>query len=408
MEDKYLVLYKNHSIKTVSEKKIYDTIEEDKSDIWNILVPIQSDTIEYIAVKPKKFIPKFKCITFDYYLTVHIYGDANIFFDLDGDNHIYQRVDDDKKTMIKCYTPMEFYSTMYSIYRIQTFNNLFSYDYEIYDFFEITFDDMIIDFEMRDKEYIYKSSNFTKESEGADFEGEISRLVNSISKFVGTTILRNKKNVFGLNSGNECIFVNNDSTWGKGRYSDKSLEYIEDIESPFEIIQIKDITNDNVNYLQSIHNGKLLFRSYNFVYPEDKALLQLIDETNISFIFFSYKEPEELWPLGLTVTPDTIYENDGLADITYDYSGHLYSSDDIIAVVSNSVTIYRSLNIIRNVLYNGICDDVLFGITLYPRGNHSDSFEYTIYSKNSDKIKDTYNDFFKKLRRFLKAKGYLK
>lgn len=405
MENKYLLLYKNHQIKTVSEKKIYETIKEDKNDIWNILVPIQSDSVEYVLVKPKKFIPRFKCITFDYYLTVHLYGDASLFFDLNGDEHVYKRVNNDRKTQIKCYTAIEFYSTLYSISRILSFDNIFTFDGNLYDCFEITFDDMNIDFEMNDKRLIYRSSNMTDEAVYSDFEGEISKLLNSINTFIGANILGGKKNAINLKTREQCIFVNTDSTWGKAKCGKK--EYL-DIDAPFDVYQINNVKSEtyNLTYLQTIVSA---FKSTIFALPEDIALMvKYIDEMETFSIFFSYNSPKEDWPIGINVCSDSIYNNEELAEIYADYSDRVYSISDAIAIACNIISIYRALNIIKNALYGNIDMDVLFEIDLHPKGHHSDTFSYTIYEGNANNIKDSYKDFFKKLRRFLNKGGYIK
>lgn len=411
MENKYLLLYKNHTVKTVSEKKIYEIIEDDEKDIWNILVPIQSDSIEYILVKPKKFIPRFESITFDYFLTVHLYGDTSLFFDLDGDSHIYKRTDDEKKTCIKCYTPMEFYSTLYSISRILSFNNIFTYDGDMYDCFEITFDDMIIDFNMNDKRSIYRSSNMTDEATQADFEGEVSKLLNSINRFIGTHIIGGEKNAIKLKSPNRTIFVNNDSTWGIAKHGFGVMKKYTDIDASFKISQMKDVISEeyNLTYLQSLVTDVMGFKSTIFVYPEDIALLvNYIDEIETFTIFFSYDTPRGDWPIGTKLCADDIYEYDDLTEIYADYSTKISSISDTIALVCNIVSIYRALNIINNVLYGTLEVSVLYEIDLHPKGNHSDTFSYVINEENVDEIKDPYKDFFKRLRKFLNKGGYLR
>lgn len=409
MENKYLLLYKNHTVRISSEKKIYEILEEDEDKIWNILVPIQSDSVEYIMVKPKRFIPRFKCITFNYYLTVHLYGDVLLVFDLDGNEHVYKRANEEMKIEIRCYTPMEFYSTLYSIDRIRAINTILSFDGNMYDCFEITFDDMIIDFKMNDGEYIYKSSNMTEESEYADFEGEVSKLFNSINKFIGTNILRSKKKAINLNSKDYTAFVNNDSTWGKAKNGNK--EYT-DIESPFKITQIKDINPKkyHMSYLQSIATNNRGFRSTIFAFPEDISLMsKYIDEIELTAIFFSYNTPIEDWPLDINLCAKTIYDYDELTEIYADYNSKINSTSDTIAIICNLISIYRSLNIIRNTIYGSIEGiEVIVELEFHPEGHHSDGFAYTISSRNMDDIKDPYKDIFKKLRKFLGEKGYLR
>lgn len=408
MERKIFLLYKDMHVGSIDESDIYKYLKKDKKTIKYVLLPVDNNDIEYIRINPSNFIKKFKQVIFEY--------------DLNGINYA-QSCDmwygvNLQHNKVVCNTPIELYSFLYSLDKLESFNALYT-DNEPDDFFELTISNVYVKFESNKGKV--KRINLThlgydnSSDDGiyvaaADVEG-IATVVSDIKDFFMHTVMDDISNLFE-SSRDFVMYINREGSWGYREIehvilkSSKSL----DKKCPFPILKYKEADPLTVyDYMESVPG--IYFNNISLVYPEDMALLELIDKAELSIVNIAYMCSPENFPYDLKICCDSVYNDTSTLEyfeiIGMDMCQNLYDAPNIMETIIHARYIYSCLMILGELGTGKEVDDVLMEFVLYPKGFHPYPFTYPICKDLYNSKVDIYKDLIKKLRIYLLELGVI-
>lgn len=390
MDTNLYLLYKDLAIESISETEIYKKLKSSKKDILYILVPVSSENLIYLRVKPSRFIKPFKRITFEYSLALYVYG-----------TDYCDRVDVQDNS-IEFSTPIEFYTFLYSLDRIEAFTALYTSN-DIEEYTAISLSNFIITFESeKGKTKILNSVSY---SDFEDFDDmySVNKIVN---EFFSTEIIGKGSNVVSKPI-NEILYINSDGQWGyRGINRILISNAVENVmlKCDFKVHKAeKRNPMKCYNYLESVPGYN--YFSVMFVRPEDMSLLCRIDQSEITILNIAYTSRPEDFPYDMKICTESVYNDTTTmeyfeilgADATFKFMDAFHAMENIM----NARSILECASMMASISFGSLVNNTIVEFTLYPVGHHQTPFIYTLHKDNVNKIKDIYDDLFKKLRKYM-------